>query len=394
MNVTWLGYAAAVLALLGLGQAMFGWWLAVRFVAAPQAAPGQRIPVTVLKPLYGDEPMLEQALSSHCWQNDWPCQIVFGLHSHTDPALAVVKRVQARFPNADIEVVINPAQHGPNGKVSNLINMLPAAKYDVLVIADSDVHVRPDYLERLVAALEQPDSGLVTTLYAGLPGVSAPGQKPCLTGRLGAIAITHYFLPGALLARAMGRQDCLGATMALRRDTLAAIGGLEALVQHLADDYTLGRLVQGIGLHVRIAATVPATTVPETNFRALYRHELRWARTIRALEPAAFAASILQYPMVWAALAAILSAGASWAVSLFLFVWFLRVMAARGISHALIPLMPGLAFPASFWLLPLRELMSVLVMIASYGGDRVDWRGHTLHADGPVSLSNPPAPES
>jgi ceramide glucosyltransferase len=386
--MVWLFYAVAFLALLGLAQALVGWHLAAAFAAEPRPAPKQRTPVTVLKPLYGDEPLLEAALSSHCRQNAWPCQIVFGVQHPADAALAVVDRVRARFPEVDIAVVVDPAQHGPNRKIGNLINMLPAASHDLLVIADSDLHVGPDYLERIVGALEQPGCGLATTLYAGLP--AAPG----LTGTLGAMAITHYFLPGALLARRMGRQDCLGATMALRRETLDRIGGLPALVAHLADDHALGRRVRGLGLAISIAGTVPATTVPETRISALFRHELRWARTIRALEPAAFAGSFLQFPLVWAAMAILLSGGAIWAVSLFAAAWALRGAASRGIDRALTPLLPGLAFRASFWLVPLRELMSVVVMIASYGGHSVDWRGHTLHADGPVSLASPPPPIS
>lgn len=381
----WLSYATALLTLIGLGQALYAAALATRFAAAPRLTPKQRTPVTILKPLCGDEPLLEEALSSQCRQNDWPCQIVLGVHSPNDAALAVVDRLRARFPDADIAVVIQAAEHGPNRKIGNLINMLPAAKHDLLVIADSDLHVTPDYLERIVATLERPGCGLATTLYAGLPASRG------LTGSLGAMAITHYFLPGALLAHKLGRQDCLGATMALRRETLLRIGGLESLVTHLADDNALGRLVRSLGLTVLLAGTVPATTVPETRIAALYRHELRWARTIRALEPTAFAMSCLQYPLVWAALAVVLSAGAIWASALFLAAWFFRAMAAHRIDTALLPMLPGVAFAASFWLLPLRELMSVIVMIASYGGNLVDWRGHMLHADGPVS---PPAPNS
>ena len=192
------------------------------------------------------------------------------------------------------------------------------------------------------------------------------------------LQINHYFLPGALLARAMGRQDCLGATMMLRRETLERIGGFAALVDHLADDNVLGRLVQGLGLRVALADTVPATTVPETTLRALWRHELRWARTIRALVPAQFAASVLQYPLVWAALAVLsrrwrrLDAG--------------LVRARLGHSRRRRPRhRSGVGTCQSarpLWLLPLRELMSVAVMAASYAGRRVEWRGHTLEAEG------------
>jgi ceramide glucosyltransferase len=382
----WLAFAAALVALLGLVQAVLGGLLAARFGAASHQMPLSRPPVSLLKPLHGDEPLLERALGSLCQQNGYPCQIVFGVQDQADAALAVVERVRARFPDADIAVVVDPTQHGPNRKVGNLINMLPAAKHDVLAIADSDLHVGPDYLERLVAALERPRTGLATTLYTGLP--AAPG----LPGALGAMAITHYFLPGALLARGMGRQDCLGATMMLRRETLARIGGLQALVAHLADDNALGRLVRGLGLAVRLAATVPATTVPETTLAALFRHELRWARTIRTLEPAAFAASSVQYPLVWSALALLLSWGAAWALVLCVAAWAVRALAARGIDRAMAPFQPGLAFRAPLWLLPLRELMSMAVTIASYAGRRVDWRGHTLRADGPVAVPDTPMP--
>jgi ceramide glucosyltransferase len=174
----------------------------------------------------------------------------------------------------------------------------------------------------------------------------------------------------------------------LRRETLRRIGGLESLVTHLADDNALGRLVSGLGLTIRLAATIPATTVPETDFAALFRHELRWARTVRALEPAAFAASALQYPLAWSVLALAASGGAAWALGLFAVAWAVRALAARGIDRELAAFQPGLEFRAPLWLLPLREIMSVAVMIASYCGDQVDWRGHTMSADGPVAAPN------
>jgi ceramide glucosyltransferase len=380
--IAWL---AAGLAVVGLAQAGIGWWLVSRFARRSEsltrdAGEGHLAPITVLKPLYGAEPLLEEALATLCVQEHPEYQIVFGVQDEADPAAAVVRRLQARFPACDIALVIDPRRHGANGKVGNLINMLGAARHPVLAIADSDLHVRPDYLTRLLAALAEPGTGLVTTLYAGLPATD------CLAARLGATQITHTFLPGALLARALGRQDCLGATMVLRRETLVRIGGFQALVDHLADDNALGRLVSGLGLAVRLAATVPATTVPETTVRALLRHELRWARTIRALAPVPFAASVLQYPLVWAALAVLASGGAVWALLLFLAAWRVRAKLARGIDRALAPMLPGVAIAPPVWLLPLRELMSVLVLAGGFTGSRVDWRGHTMNADGPVAV--------
>ena len=396
---------AAALSGIGLGQAFAGGLAVLRFVrGARRPELHDPPPVTVLKPLHGDEPLLEAALTSLCVQ-DYPApwQVVFGVGRPDDGALPVVRRLQARFPGRDLAVVVDPTVHGPNRKVGNLMNLLPAAKHGIVVIADSDVHVAPDWLRRLAAALVQPGVGLVTTIYTGLPASGV--------GVLGALAINHYFLPGALLARAMGRQDCLGASMMLRRDTLAGVGGFAALVNHLADDNVLGRLVQRLGLQVALADTVPATTVPETTLRALWRHELRWARTIRALEPLQFAASALQYPLFWAAFAVVSSGVAPWSLAWFGIAWAMRALAALCVDRALgrherdtagpsragqlsghVTQIaggsafgrygPGLAKRSPLWLLPVRELMSAGVMIASYAGRRVDWRGHTMQAEG------------
>ena len=367
MIAAWI---AAGLSVIGLLQAIVGGFLVRRFARQPRPEPAAAPPITVLKPLHGDEPMLEAALASVCQQNYPAWQVVFGVGDAADTALPVVRRLQARFPDCDIAIVADPTEHGPNRKVGNLINMLPAAKHDVLVIADSDLHAAADWLRRLASASEPTGVGVVTTVYTGLPALGAVGV-------LGALQINHYFLPGALLARALGRQDCLGATMMLRRQTLERIGGFSALVDHLADDNVLGRLVQRLGLTVALADTVPSTTVAEATLRDLWRHELRWARTIRALVPAQFAASVLQYPLVWAALAALLSGAALWSLAWFAVVWTVRAVVARSSNQAL-----DLASRSPLWLLPLRELMSVAVMAASYAGRQVDWRGHTLQAEG------------
>ena len=370
-----LAAVAAGVSVVGLIQSFVGLAAVRRFVtrrAAP-AAGGAWPPVTVLKPLHGNEPLLEEALGSLC-QQDYPrYQVVFGVDAAEDGAVPIVGRLEARFRESDIALIIDATTHGANKKVSNLINMLPAARHDVLVIADSDVHAAPDYLRRLVVALQAPGAGLATTLYTGLPA----SQPPPLVGALGTLGINQYFLPGAMLARLTGRQDCLGATMALHRETLTQIGGLEALVNHLADDNWLGRLVRGLGLKVELAETIPATTVPETTFAALWRHELRWARTIRTLVPLPFAASALQYPIVWAALACVPAGGAAWALA-----WLMICWAARGATARALDRLLGLAFRSPVWLLPVRELMSIAVMAASYAGREVEWRGHRLIAEG------------
>ena len=362
----------------GMAQSAAGWLAVRRFSRRPGAAPLARPPVTVLKPLHGDEPLLEQALATYC-QQDYPMfQLVFGVQDAADPALRVLRRLRSRFPDVDMTVVVDPMPHGANRKIANLINMLPDAKHEVLVIADSDIHAAPDYLDSLVASLAAPGVGLVTTLYAGLPS----GES--LAGRMGSAGINHAFLPGALLARAMGRQDCMGATMALTRDTLELVGGLPALSNHLADDAVLGRLVRAKGLGVALAGTVPATTVPETQLPQLFQHELRWARTIQSLVPVEFALSAVQYPLFWSALMVGTSGSAAWAWLAFAVAWIVRGTSAWGVERRL-----GLAPGLPIWCLPLRDLFSVTVILASYRTDRVAWRGHTLRATRPVLSPGP-----
>ncbi len=362
-----LGVTAA-----GLGQAALGWLALERFQRRSRIAPSARPPVTVLKPLHGEEPLLEQALASFCAQAYPDMQIVFGLQEAADPALHVLRRLRQRFPALDMEIVVDGTPHGANRKIANLINMFPSAKHDTLVIADSDIHAPPGYLDQLVAALERPGVGLVTTLYSG------HSASPSLAGLLGAAQINHAFLPGALLARVMGRQDCLGATMALTRATLLQAGGLEALSPHLADDAVLGRLVMSHGQRVALAATIPSTTVPELQVPALFEHELRWARTIQSLVPVEFALSVVQYPLFWAALTLGLSGGDPWAWVAFSAAWALRGIIAHGIDRSL-----GVASGLAIWWMPLRDLLSVTVLIASYRTNRVAWRGQVLRATPP-----------
>ena len=362
-----LACLAALLAGAGSLFALAGWRAVRALPAAPTLADADCPGITVLRPLYGDEPLLEAALLSACRQDYPRFQVVFGVQDPADPALAVVERVRAQAPDCDIALVRDDTAEGANRKVANLINMLPAAKHDILVIADSDIHAAPGYLRTIAAALAEPGVGLATTLYTGLPA------NRSLAAALAASGITYGFLPAAAVARRLGRQDSLGATMALRRETLAGIGGLAVLRDDVADDNLLGRLVAAGGHRIGLAATIPSTTVPERSLAALVRHELRWARTIRALAPAAFAASCVQYPLAWALLALLAAGGAGWSAALFLAVWAVRAVAARGVARAIRP-----PTPAPLFLLPPRDLISLGVWLAAFTGNRVDWRGRTM----------------
>jgi ceramide glucosyltransferase len=365
----------AVLACLGLLQCLAGLAVVRRFARGrgQGVLPTKPPPVTILKPLCGDEPLLEEALMS-CFQQAYPeFQIVFGIQNPKDPALAVVQRLRERFPARDVTVVVDPTPHGPNRKVANLINMLPSARHEIVVISDSDLHLPPDYLERLVVCLRRPGTGLVTSLYIG-----APPMAKGWAARMGSTQISHCFLPGVLLSRALGREDCLGSTAMLYRDTLERTGGLRGLVQLLAEDNVLGQRVQGLGLSVGLADTIPTATVPEPNLRALWEHEIRWTSTIRALAPVSLCGSTLQYPLFWSLLAILLSGGALWSLVLFVAGWVVRWVATGAIDSALKPMVGRPALPIPFWMLPLRDLLSIAEIATSFGVDEVVWRGHKL----------------
>ncbi|MCQ8242003.1 bacteriohopanetetrol glucosamine biosynthesis glycosyltransferase HpnI [Rhizosaccharibacter radicis] len=372
-----LSGALNLIAGFGCVQALVGAMLVRRFRRrtadarhpSREAPGGDPLPaVTVLKPLHGDEPMLEAALRSVCLQDYPRFQIVFGVQRPNDPAIAVVRRLQASFPHLDLTLVVDGTPHGHNRKIANLINMLPRARHDVLVISDSDIHAEPGYLREVVSALRQPGVGLVTTLYGGRPA------SRTLSRRLAAGQINHNFLPGVLMSRLLGRQDCLGATMALRRDTLERIGGLAALSAHVADDSRLGRLVRAQGEEIAVAGSLTITTIAETGLRDLFHHELRWGRTVRSVEPLGYALSSIQLPLFWSALGVIAAPAVAWSWGLFALVWLWR-----GITGFMIDGAIGEPASLPFLFLPLRDWFSAAVMLGSVTGSRVAWRGQTLH---------------
>ena len=382
-----LAIVADLLACAGVMACFLGMVSVRHFARSTTPERGNRpplAPVTVLKPLCGDEPLLEQGLES-CFTQAYPeFQIVFGVHHAADPALAVLERVRRRFPERDVEVVIDATLHGSNRKLSNLINMLPFAKHDILVISDSDLHLSPDYLQILVTELAKPGAGLVTALSVARPPVREGWERA-----LGATQVNHTFLPGVLLSRALGRQDCLGSTAMFRRETLERIGGFHPLVHVLAEDNVLGQRIRKLGLSIRLADTVPTAIMPEADLPSVWQHELRWARTVRELAPVLLCASTIQHPLFWSCLAMILSGGAPWSAGVFLGCWAARVAAAHGIDRALRNYLALPSFATPFWVLPLRDLLSVAEIGASFLTDQVIWRGQKMPANGVLIVPVP-----
>ena len=350
------GSAAGCLYLLYAG------WVTRRFAARAPRRIGQLPPASILKPLCGEDPDLYENLASFCRQ-DYPAfQIVFGVQDPADPAIAVVRHLMAEFPARDLTLVVERRHDGGNLKVANLQNMLPAARHEIIVIADSDMRVSQGYLAAVTAPLLDPATGLVTCLYRGVP--DAGGWS-----RLGAVHINHGFLPQALVAETLGASGgCFGATIALHRDTLAAIGGFAAIADRLADDHALGAGVRRLGRAVVLSPHIVDNIIAEHSLVALFRHELRWARTIRAVAPAGFLGSVVTQPMVLALAALALGMQPVAAPAMLLASLLCRGIMARMVDHALgLPRTP-------LWLLPGRDLLSFAVFVASFFTRKVAWR--------------------
>jgi ceramide glucosyltransferase len=343
---------------------------------ARRASPAlQRLsPVSVLKPLCGAEPGLYENLRSFC-QQDYPeYQIVFGVLDPHDPALAVVKRLVAEFPSLPIDVVINPQQHGSNCKVSNLINIIARARHDVLAMADSDACVRPDYLRIVTAPLQDRSVGLVTCLYRAVP-------TRLICSRLGAMYVNEWYMPSVLLAWLFGHQGyASGQTLCIRHETLQAIGGLQAMANHLADDHRLGELVRELGLRIVLSPYVLSAEHHEPSFGSLTRHEVRWMRTIRVLRPRSFHFVFLSFTLPLALFGIVLAGGDSmiatpaWAL-------FGSVIGTRLALYVAHRFHRDGRLLRDLWLLLGRDLLLFWVWYRTLFTSRVTWRGNEFDVD-------------
>ena len=335
---------------------------AVRFARRRIGLPRRQPPVSELKPLYGAEPGLYENLLSFVDQDYPAVQIVFGVRSSDDEALPIARRVIAERPDRDIALVIDSQVSGRNLKVANLVNMLPAARHDILVFADADMRVGRDYLAAVTAPLCNPAIGLVTCLYKGLPTGG-------LWSQLGALHINFGFLPSALLGEALGTGGgCFGATIALRRSVLECIGGLAVVRDELADDHRIGTAVRDAGFATALSPYMVETSVSEKSLKCLWQHELRWARTVRLMAPLGFAGSVITHAVALALIAALACGFSLTSLAFLAMSCALRWASAVAIAWTLhLP-------TAGLWLLPLRDILSFAVFLGSFCGRNVSWR--------------------
>lgn len=347
------------------------------FRARNQAVVSCATPVTVLKPVCGPEPRLYESLRSFCDQDYARYQVVFGIRDASDPAIEIVKRLISEFPEQDLALVVDGRVAGPNLKVSNLINMVQAAKYGILVIADSDIRVGRNYLTAVAAPFQDSAVGAVTCLYKGSPVEGLPSV-------LGAMFINDWFAPSVLVA--VGLQQlryCFGATMAVRRDVLEAIGGFAVLAHQLADDHMLGKMISAKGYRIALSPYVVENIVWEPSFKSLLLHELRWARTVRSSRPLGHAFLFLTSPVALSLLFLLLSPARTLGFALVAVSSLLRVLLhyrIRAICQITGPARPSLA--------PVRDVLCFAIWAASFLGRGVRWRGqdYSVQSGGQLTI--------
>lgn len=361
--LAWAAAIAGTLAAIGCLAILAATWATARFARAARLPAGAVAmePVTILKPLHGAEPRLAENLATFRDQ-DWqaPIQIVAGVARAGDGAVA-----PARSIGPTLDLVVDGRRHGANAKVGNLINMMPAARHDLIVLSDSDIVAPPDYLKRIAAALAQPGVGAVTCAYAGRGDAG-------FWSRFGAGMLSYHFLPSVLLSLPLGAGDaCMGSTIAMRRETLDAIGGFERFADTLADDHAIGVAVRALGRKVAVPPMLVTHASIETSFMALARHELRWMATIRDVKPAGHVASLVLHALPMALLALALAPGPRTGALV------LAALGVRFISAATVDRLVGRrTLPLS--LLPARDLMTFSIHVASLFVRSVEWRGARL----------------
>ncbi len=353
-----------------------------RRVAATRAngaanAPGFAPDVSILKPVKGVDARMYEGLASHCRQQyAGRFEILFGVSSADDPAVGEIERLRREFPECAIRLIVCPERLGTSGKVSTLVQMLGEAKYEFVLINDSDIRVSPKYLSRVMRGFSDTKVGMVTALYRGRTAIE--GAALTLWSRLEALGISTDFMAGVLAARRLegGIRFGLGSTLAMSRAALTRAGGLGPLVDSLADDYEMGARIAQAGYRVELCSEVVETTVPAYGLRGFCEHQLRWARTLRNARRWGYLGLGITYCIPWAALNCVASGFSLWSFSLLSLVVLARVAVALTVG---VGLLGDAQVLRDIWLLPLRDFFGLGFWAWSYASDTIVWRGERFH---------------
>jgi len=327
-------------------------------------------PLSILKPVHGRDPRFYEAIRSHAEQDYPEFEILFGVSDPRDPAIEDIERLRREFALVPISLHVVPTT-APNAKVGLLAELSHHARHPLLLVNDSDIKVPPGYLRAVTAPLADARVGLVTCLYR------AAAESPA--ARWEALGIATEFAPSVLVARLLGVAEfALGSTMALRAETLGEIGGFEAIAGYLADDYQLGSHVSRRGYRIQFAPLVVETNLGAGSWKDVWRHQVRWSRTIRVSRPSGYFGYVVTHATLWALVA---FAAGQWSVGALALA--LRLAAGVWIGAGVLQDRNALR---SCWLIPLRDLLGFAVWLAGLFGHTVDWRGQKLRlrADGRI----------
>ena len=363
----------ALLTVSGLAYLLIALWSARDFVRVWQRRGAVAVfapAVSILKPVKGVDARMYAGFVSHCQQEyAGPFEIVFGVSSLDDPAVAEIARLRGEFPECAIKLVECRERLGTSGKVSNLVQMLREAAYEHVVINDSDICVSRRYLARVMACFADAQVGMVTAPYIGVTGKDAT-----VWSKLEALGIATDFIPGVLTARRLegGIRFGLGSTLAMTQTALAKAGGMERLVESLADDYEMGARIAAAGYKVELCAEVVETTVPGYGLRGYWEHQMRWARSTRDSRQWGYVGLGVTYALPWAVMTCVASGFELWSFSLLSMVLLVRVAVALTVGVGV--LRDGQVL-RNLWLLPLRDCFGLAVWAWSFAGDTVVWRG-------------------
>jgi ceramide glucosyltransferase len=363
-----MAIAFALLTVCSLGYCVIALWSARNFRRGGRTRVGGFAPpVTILKPLKGTDPAAYENLRSHCVQEYPEYELIFGVNDDSDPAAELVRRLMAEFPQRPMRLVVCANVLGANRKVSNLVQMLEHARHRHLVINDSDISVPPDYLRRILAPFESPRTGMVTCPYRGVAGAT-------LGSKLESLGISTEFIPGVLTARKLegGVHFALGSTLAMTREALEKIGGMETLVDYLADDFELGARIAAAGYDVVLSDCVVDNHLPDYRFGDFVSHQLRWGRSTRHSRPWGYAGLIFTYPLPWAVLTAAFGFREWWTWALLGVTLALRYALALLVGEGMLR---DAQVRKYWWLVPVRDFVAVALWIGGFTGRRVNWRG-------------------
>lgn len=380
---------AQILLAVGLGASTFfyllGMYSAEQFFSQPrQRSDVPRRGISVLKPLKGLDAELYANLASLCRQEYSPFQILCGVADACDPAAEVVRQLQRDFPSVDIELVADSRIYGANHKVSNLINLYRRAKHEIIVIADSDIRVREGYLAHINEAIATDRVGLATCVYRAV-------DRGPLPTAVEALFINTDFMPLVMVARKVEKSTyAFGATIAIRRAVLDEIGGFVPLVNALADDYQIGYRVAARGYRLELIHELVETVLSIEDWRSLFEHQLRWARTYRICRPGGYFASIITHGTLWATVNAIYHSFSPAACAVSAAVLGIRYASAMSMSWRHLR-------TETTWtelaLVPLKDLMFDVIWLLAFAGDTVVWGGIRFRVDraGEMTECEPPA---